>query len=68
MVEYIIQVIIWTIVLYIVFEIIQKLIYKYIISSENIKQLKTIENIINIGYIKNKTKSENKKTQKILKI
>lgn len=49
MIEYIIEIIIWTVLFYGIFEFVRKLINKFIISNENIKS------------IFSKTKSENKR-------
>lgn len=63
MLEYIIQIIIWTVAFYGCFEIIKYLICKFFISPEIIKRLKEFEYMNNEKYIKTKTKSEIKETK-----
>ena len=63
MLQYILEIIIWTVVFYIVWEIIKTLIYKFVISPETLKEIKSV-GYIRIGkYIKSKTRSENKKAK-----
>ena len=53
MLQYMLEILIWTVILYSIFEIGKKFIYKFIITPEKMKELK------NKKLIKCRTKSEN---------
>lgn len=57
MIQYILEIILWTILLYAFYIILENFIYKTVISKEKIKEFKESENI------KYKTISENNKTK-----
>lgn len=63
MLQYIIEIIVWTVILYVILEIVKFLIYKFIISPQSIRELKINKYIKVDKYTECKTKSENESTK-----